>query len=233
MVDELISRNIRRMQQELGPDYFKVSASGIAFRKVFSELLGSYAGGKLLDAGAGNLLYRNLLEDYCELYESLDVEDRDGIDHAQDIQDTQLKSGLYDTIFCRNVIEHVEKPRAAMSEISRLLKDNGKAIISVPHLAYLHNEPEDYYRFTSHGMKEIASDTELELVEKRSVGGFFSFLGYIFSTVLMGLTYSVPFLRWLTYRVNLLVQYSCLWMDNILKTERYLPLNYVAVFEKE
>lgn len=232
-MDELISRNIRRMQQELGPDYFKVSASGLAFRKVFPELLESYACGKLLDAGAGNLLYRDLLEDHCESYESLDVEERNGIDHVQDIQDTQLKSGLYDTIFCRNVIEHVEKPRAAMSEISRLLKDDGKAIISVPHLAYLHNEPEDYYRFTEYGLAEIASDTDLELVEIRSVGGFFSFLGYIFSTGLMGLTYDVPVLSWFAYRVNLLFQYTCFLLDSILKTEKYLPLNYVAVFQKE
>ena len=231
-MDDVISRNIKKMQEELGSEYFRLSASGLAFSKVFPRLLEEYGGGRLLDAGAGKLLYSNLLEDYCDSYEALDIQEASGIDHVQDLQDTDLESESYDTVFCRNVLEHVEKPRSAMSEISRLLRDDGTAIVSVPHLAYLHNEPEDYYRFTRHGLEEIASDTELKAVEIRRAGGFFSFLGYIFSTFFMGLTYSIPLLRWFTFRFNLMIQYLCYWLDGILGTWRYLPLNYVAVFRK-
>jgi len=231
-MDDVISRNIEKMQEELGSEYFRLSSSGLAFSKVFPRLLEEYGGGRLLDAGAGNLLYMDLLDDYCDSYEALDIQEASGIDHVQDLQDTDLESRSYDTVFCRNVLEHVEKPRSAMSEISRLLRDDGTAIVSVPHLAYLHNEPGDYYRFTQHGLAEIASDTELKAVEIRRAGGFFSFLGYIFSTFFMGLTYSIPLLRWFTFRFNLLIQYLCYWLDGILETGRYLPLNYVAVFRK-
>jgi len=232
MMDDVISRNIEKMQEELGSEYFRLSASGLAFSKVFSRLLEEYGGGRLLDAGAGNLLYMDLLDDYCDSYEALDIQEASGIDYVQDLQDTDLESSSYDTVFCRNVLEHVEKPRSAMSEISRLLRDNGKAIVSVPHLAYLHNEPEDYYRFTEYGLKEISSDTELEAVEMRRAGGFFSFLGYIFSTIFVGLTYGLPTVSWFTFRINLLVQQTFYKLDRLLNTDKYLPLNYVAVFQK-
>lgn len=231
-MDEVISRNIRKMQEELGDNYWKISASGLAFRTVFTDLLEQYSGGRLLDAGAGNLLYRNFLNDYCESYESLDVDKHPELDYVQDLKDTGLESESFDTVFCRNVLEHVEEPREVMKEISRILKDGGTALVSVPHLAYLHNEPEDYYRFTGQGIEQIASETDLETVELRKAGGFFSFLGYLFSTGFLGLTYSIPVLSWFTYRINLPVQYGCYIFDGVLKTDRYLPLNYVAVFRK-
>lgn len=231
-MDDVISRNIEKMQSELGSEYFRLSASGIAFEKVFPRLLEQHGGGRLLDAGAGNLLYSDLLKDYCGSYEALDIQDAPGIDHVQNLQDTDLESSSYHTVFCRNVLEHIRKPRSAMNEVSTLLRDDGTAIVSVPHLAYLHNEPEDYYRFTQHGLEEIASDTELEVIEIRRVGGFFSFLGYIFSTFFVGLTYGVPIVSWFTFRINFVVQRILYTFDKLLKTDKYLPLNCVAVFQK-
>jgi SAM-dependent methyltransferase len=220
------------MQQEMGRSYWKTSAADIWFRRVFKDLLADYSRGELLDAGAGNLLYRNLLEDYCDSYEALDINDAPNIEYVQDLQNTDLDSDSYDTVFCRNVLEHLQKPRSAMSEISRLLRDDGTAIVSVPHLAYLHNEPEDYYRFTQYGLEEIVSDTKLEVIETRRAGGFFSFLGYIFSTFFVGLTYGVPTVSLFTLRINSLIQRTFYTADKLLKTGRYLPLNYVAVFQK-
>ncbi|MFB6245124.1 MAG: class I SAM-dependent methyltransferase, partial [Candidatus Nanohaloarchaea archaeon] len=166
-----------------------------------------------------------------ETYESLDIEGEEP-DYRQDIQDMELDSGEYDTVFCRNVLEHVEEPRKAVSEIARVLRDGGKAVISVPHLAYLHKEPEDYYRFTEHGIEEIASGTGLEVVEVREAGGLFSFMGYIFSTAVLGSTYHVPLLSRLAYYLNFLVQLSMVKADELTGNARFIPLNYVIVLRK-
>ncbi|MFB6116636.1 MAG: class I SAM-dependent methyltransferase [Candidatus Nanosalina sp.] len=226
-----ISNNIDEMQKNMGESYWNISASGIAFRSIFNNYLEKYSEGRLLDVGAGNLLYKHLLEKYCSSYESLDVKEDAKLDYVQDIQDTNLSSSVFDTVFCRNVLEHVEKPREALTEISRILKQDGIAIISVPHLAYLHNEPEDYYRFTKYGVEEISSQTDLEIIEVEEAGGLFSFLGYVFSTVFMGLTYDVAILSWFTYRINYIIQHGCVMIDNLSGTDIYMPLNYVFVLK--
>lgn len=43
-----------------------------------------------------------------------------------------LSSGVYDGVLCSSVIEYVENPDAVMLEINRVLKPNGKLIISIP-----------------------------------------------------------------------------------------------------
>lgn len=225
-----IQHNIARMQEELGERYWNVSASGIWFRKIFPAILEEHASGRLLDAGAGEMLYREMLENYCEKYESLDIEG--DVDHLEDLQDMSLESNQYDTVFCRNVLEHVEDPGKALEEVERILKPGGKAIISVPHLAYLHNEPGDYYRFTRHGLKELLDRAGLETIEVKEAGGLFSFLGYIFSTILLGTTYHLPVISRVMYYFNYPLQVASVLLDRLTGNSRYLPLNYIAVVEK-
>lgn len=229
---QLIKQNVGDMQADLGRDYWKNSAADIWFRKIFEEILGAQSNGKLLDAGAGNLLYRDMLENHCDSYQSLDISENPELDYNQDIQNMDLNDESYDTVFCRNVLEHVRNPRKAMSEISRVLKYDGKAIVSVPHLAYLHNEPEDYYRFTKYGMEEIASGTELDIIEIRESGGIFSFAGYILSTFLLGLTYHLPIISKVNFHLNYLMQLVLSNMDKVSVFRDLMPLNYVVVYEK-
>lgn len=230
---QLIKKNIERMQKELGDKYWKVSASGIWFKKLFPEILERHSEGKLLDVGAGkNLLYKDILSSYCEEYESLDIIDNSSIDYQQDIRDMKLDSETYDTVFCRNVLEHIKNPREALKEIARILKKDGKVIITVPHLAYLHNEPGDYYRFTKYGIKHLIEETDMEIIEIKEAGGLFSFLGYIFSTGFLGLTYHIPIISDIAYYLNYPLQILALKLDKITKNKRFLPLNYILVAEK-
>lgn len=43
-----------------------------------------------------------------------------------------LKDGIFDLVVCSEVLEHVENPKKVLGEILRVMKDDGKAIISVP-----------------------------------------------------------------------------------------------------
>lgn len=49
-----------------------------------------------------------------------------------DAQNLKLPSRSFDKIICSETLEHLPNPRRAMSEIRRLLKKDGLAIISVP-----------------------------------------------------------------------------------------------------
>ena len=51
---------------------------------------------------------------------------------GEDIQALSFDSDMYDTVLCNHVIEHVPDDEAALSEMNRILKPNGKAIITIP-----------------------------------------------------------------------------------------------------
>lgn len=49
-----------------------------------------------------------------------------------DIANIQLPEETFDVVYCSHVLEHVENDRKALSEIYRVLKKGGQAIVLVP-----------------------------------------------------------------------------------------------------
>jgi len=50
-----------------------------------------------------------------------------------DIRNINFPSKYFDAIICNHVLEHIEDDRKAMSELYRVLKPNGWAILQVPY----------------------------------------------------------------------------------------------------
>lgn len=228
-LDSRIASNLEALQGDLGYEFLTTDAAGMSLLPELERALRVFSGGRLLDAGAGDLLFEPLLRRYCETYESLDVIDNPDLDYRGDVQDMEIESSRYDTVFCRNVLEHVEEPRAALEEFGRVLRTGGTAIVSVPHLSYLHNEPNDFYRFTAHGLRYLVSETDLELVDVRPAGGLFSFLGWSLSTFLLGTTYHLPVVSRLVMGPNRPLQRLLVQLDDATDSPEYFPLNYVLV----
>lgn len=59
----------------------------------------------------------------------------------------------FDFAIAPSVLEHVQDHKAAISGILRVLVAGGKAWISVPFLYPLHDEPNDYWRFSEHALR--------------------------------------------------------------------------------
>lgn len=73
-----------------------------------------------------------------------------------DIQKLPLESNSLEVVISADVIEHIPNPDQAMSEINRVLKPGGKAIIVVPSLYKLdaiHAEHVEKKRYSSHENK--------------------------------------------------------------------------------
>ena len=66
----------------------------------------------------------------------------------------------FDIIICMNVLEHVFDFQKALSNIHAALKENGRAIIFVPAVYPLHEEPNDFWRFTEHSLKRLLKNFE-------------------------------------------------------------------------
>jgi predicted SAM-dependent methyltransferase len=64
-------------------------------------------------------------------YLSVDIESPLAMQHM-DINDLQIFNERYSLLWCSHVLEHIENDRKAMSELFRVLKPSGLAVIMVP-----------------------------------------------------------------------------------------------------
>ncbi len=104
-----------------------------------------------------------------------------------------------------------------------MLKPGGKAILSVPHLVWLHNEPHDYWRFTGHGLRHLVEKAGLRLVSVEPVGGLICFLAYAPSTAALALLWPVrPAFRAGLWMNRLFIRLALL-ADRWLRAEIALP----------
>lgn len=72
-------------------------------------------------------------------------------DIVGDIHSLPFENNSQDAIVCIAVLEHVENPTKAASEMRRVLKDGGHLLVYVPFIYYYHAESgyyKDYWRFT-------------------------------------------------------------------------------------
>lgn len=214
-------------------DYFYLTPASLSLLKPLLPIFEKYAKGRLLDAGAGRLSYKFILDKHCTSYTSIDIDVRGpSVDAVGDIQRLPVKEGVFDTVFCTQVLEHVPEPQKAIDEIFRVLKGGGHAIFTVPHLGYLHNEPHDYYRYTKHGLRHMLEKSGFKVEEIVPAGGLISFLGHIPSTVLLNLTAGIPGLNKLAFILNRLYVRVIVLIDNFMEKKKIYSLNYIAVGRK-
>ena len=69
-------------------DYFYLTPASLSLFRPLLPVFRKYVKGRLLDAGAGRLSYRFILDDYCDSYRSVDIETRkdDPIPQANELQ---------------------------------------------------------------------------------------------------------------------------------------------------
>ncbi len=126
------------------------------FRFLRSELGACH--GRILDVGAGESPWRDLLVN--AQYVGLDVEAADefGMRRKPDIiyydgNKIPFPDGSFDHVLCVEVLEHVPDPAAFLAELVRVLRKDGSLIMTVPWSARLHHVPHDYGRFTRFGLE--------------------------------------------------------------------------------
>jgi SAM-dependent methyltransferase len=78
----------------------------------------------------------------------LELEAGPGVDVVGDARALPFADESFDTVLATEVIEHVRQPNDMVSEIHRVLKPGGHAILSSPFVWKLHRWPQDYWRFT-------------------------------------------------------------------------------------
>lgn len=75
-----------------------------------------------------------------------------------DMQDMPYEDNTYDYVVSDQVLEHVRKPWVGVSEVHRVLKPGGVAIVTSALMFPQHGVPYDYFRFTPAGLEVLFED---------------------------------------------------------------------------
>lgn len=132
-----------------------------------------YIKGIVLDVGAGGFKrYDDLLK--FDKYITLDINPENKPDILTSAENIPLKDNSVDSIICTQVLGDIENFSQVISEFYRVLRPGGTILLTESLLAELHDEPHDFWRFTSFSMKNIFEKAGFELIEINQRGGFFS-----------------------------------------------------------
>jgi len=132
-----------------------------------------YIKGKCLDIGAGSFSrYEELFQ--CKDYIKMDISSGKNVDIVGRAESIPFEDNSFDSVVCTQVFEHLKYPEQAVKEIFRILKKNGYCLITVPQINELHEEPNDFFRYTNFGLIELFERQGFKTIECIQRGGFFS-----------------------------------------------------------
>jgi SAM-dependent methyltransferase len=163
---------------------------------IIAELKKISAGKLLLDAGCGSQRYRKhcqhlryRAQDFGQY--TKDIKKMIGgqtanesenynygpIDYVGDIWSIDALSGTFDAILCTEVFEHIPYPIETLREFSRLLKKDGKLILTAPSNCLRHMDPYFFYSgFSDRWYEKFLNDNGFEIESISSVGDYYQWL---------------------------------------------------------
>ena len=149
------------------------------------------AGLKILDAGAGQQVYKQ----FCThlQYVSQDFARYDGkgngkglqagkwncsdIDILCDIADIPEPDTSFDVVLCTEVFEHLPAPILVIKEFNRLLRSGGLLILTAPFCSLTHFAPYHYYSgYSRYFYQETLPNNGFLILELEANGNFFEYL---------------------------------------------------------
>lgn len=140
------------------------------------------AKGDLIDLGCGRQPYRSLFIDKVKSYTAVDHPQVSKLypshqkpDILADIHSLPFRDHSYDTAVMFEVLEYLENPGLALSEINRVLKSNGTLIFSTPFMYGIHDAPHDRYRLTQTALSETLKNTGFKVIKTTPLGNFWQF----------------------------------------------------------
>lgn len=133
--------------------------------------------GSLLDFGCGTKPYQTLFTN-VDGYLGIDmkIEGREQsqlcVDKFYDGQTIPYEDKKFDCILSTEVLEHVFNVDSILKEFNRVLKIDGKALITTPFMWEEHEMPYDFARYTSVALVHLYEKNGFEIVKKHKTGNY-------------------------------------------------------------
>jgi SAM-dependent methyltransferase len=146
------------------------------------------AHGRLLDVGCGTKPYEDIFKPFVTEYIGVEYTEAFETTHASQNSSKvdvfysgdrlPFDDASFDTALSVQVLEHTPTPGALSAEIGRILRDHGTALIMAPFSFRLHEEPNDFFRYTPHGLTTLLNAAELDVTKIIPMGGLWSVIGH-------------------------------------------------------
>lgn len=110
-----------------------------------------------------------------------------GVTICADALRLPFRDNSVDAVMCECVLEHVTDPNAVVREIERVLKIGGLVYVSIPFMDAYHSAPDDYYRWTTSGLRQMMKafdERELRIAfgpTSTMISGLANWLGILLS----------------------------------------------------
>lgn len=207
------------------------------------------SGLRILDAGAGELANKSFCDhldyvsqDFCQYNGKGDSKglhkgtwNTDKIDIIGDITNIPEEDGSFDVILCSEVFEHLPNPVKALKEFQRLLKQNGKLIITAPFCSLTHFAPYHYstgfnqYFYTYH-----LENLGFKVMELSRNGNFWEFLAQEIGRIpSISKTYSKTKINRIErYALSIMLRMLNRFSQNDTNSDELLCFGYHVIAEK-
>jgi SAM-dependent methyltransferase len=172
-----------------------------------------FLSGVLLDVGCGIKPYQSLFD--VDEYVGLDIDSENtrkrGIaDYFYDGSVFPFPDEKFDAVLCNQVLEHVFNPDQFLGEVSRVMKPGAKMLLTVPFVWDEHEQPFDYARYSSFGLKALLERNGFRVLRHEKLAADISTLFQLANAYLYKISE-----RWNKY-VRLGFTLSVLGMVNLL-----------------
>lgn len=189
-----IKQIIEEQYYNPGPLGLIVNPFYIARKGLYKEiaLLGNNIVGKTLDVGCGTKPYQHLFR--SDVYIGLEYDtgidsEKKKADYYYDGKVFPFKNGEFDSIITNQVLEHIFNPDEFLNEINRVLKINGILLLTVPFVWDEHEQPFDYARYSSFGLKSLLEKYDFEIIKNIKSVNDFRVLAQLFNDYIYKITH--------------------------------------------
>lgn len=216
----------------LNPFYFARKNLNAAMINMSPEMTGS-----LLDIGCGSKPYRSIFN--VESYIGLDIDspitrERGIADDLYDGNRFPYLDQTFDSALCNQVLEHVFNPGDFLKEINRVLKPGAKLLLTVPFVWDEHEQPYDYARYSSFGLRALLEKSGFAICQHKKLGADATVLFQLINAYLFKVTKTWPRFGKLIFTATVLALINVLGViaGKVLPDNPDLFLDHVVLAEK-
>lgn len=125
------------------------------------ERANEFATGATLDLGCKNSPYIDLLPSRV----GVDISPGLGVSVLGNARELPFSDESFQTVLCTEMLEHVPEPASVVEELRRVLAPTGYCILTTRFCYPIHGSPDDYYRFTEHGLRYLFREWDLRYLQ--------------------------------------------------------------------
>jgi SAM-dependent methyltransferase len=193
--------------------------------------------GHLLDVGCGSKPYQSIFN--VDTYRGLDLDTSisRGRGVAEDFYsgtDFPYQNSCFDSALCNQVLEHVFNPNEFLSEINRVLKPGGKLLLTVPFVWDEHEQPHDYARYSSFGLRALLEKNEFKIIRHKKLAADATVLFQLINAYLFKVTKNWPRFANLLFTITIMAMINIFGVlaGKILPSNPDLFLDHIVLAEK-